>query len=138
MSYVKQAEELEELLRVEGIEPLFYDGGYYDISHLDDYETDILILYTETWRDERHYTCLKSRLMDIFDDLMDDCYEPYKIGYLTIYASEAMKTDDVFYRTAFYEEINSRGEDILDDCTRYDIDDIEELFGEEIAKRFED
>lgn len=138
MSYVKQSEELEELLRVEGIEPLFYDGGYYDISHLDDYETDILIFYTETWTDERHYNSLESGLMESFDELMDECYEPYEIGYLTLYASEAMKTDPTFYRTAFLEEIDSRGEDILDDCTRYDIDDIEELLGEEIAKRFEE
>ena len=81
---------------------------------------------------------LESGLMESFDELMDDCYEPYVIGYLTLYASEAMKTDPTFYRTAFLEEIDSRGEDILDDCTRYDIDDIEELLGEEIAKRFED
>tara|TARA_R110002110_G_scaffold29622_1_gene105442 strand:- start:358 stop:570 length:213 start_codon:yes stop_codon:yes gene_type:complete len=70
--------------------------------------------------------------------MMDECYDPYVIGYLTLYASEAMKTDEVFYRTAFNEEIGMRGEDILDDCTRYDIDDIEELFGEEIAREVED
>ena len=138
MSYVKQSEELEDLLRAEGIEPLFYDGAYFDISHLGDYEETILLLYCEIWEDEAHYLRLEYDAHLSFDEFMDDCYEPYVIGYLTLYASEAMKTDPVFYRTAFNEEIDMRGQDILDDCTRYNIDDIEELLGEEIAKRFED
>tara|TARA_R110002033_G_scaffold2116_1_gene15148 strand:- start:796 stop:1212 length:417 start_codon:yes stop_codon:yes gene_type:complete len=138
MSYVKQSEKLEELFSEIDIEPFFYDGGYYDISHLGDYEETILILHCETWTDEAHYNSLVRDAHSDFDDMMDDIYEPYKIGYLTLYASEAMKTDEVFYRTAFNEEIDMRGEDILDECTRYDIDDIEELFGEEIAREVED
>jgi hypothetical protein len=138
MSYVKQSEELEELLRAEGIEPLFHGGLYYDISELGEEEKTIVLLYCEAWEDDAHYNRLVYDAHDYFDDFMNSCYEPYTIGYLTVYPDEAMKTDPVFYRTAFLEEIDFRGQDILDECESYCIDAIEELLGEEVAKRFED
>ena len=96
-----------------------------------------MILYCETWEDQAHYERLVYDAHEYFDELVNGCYEPYTIGYLTIYPDEAMKTDPVFYRTAFLEEIDMRGQDILDDCESYCIDAIEELLGEEVAKRFE-
>lgn len=55
-------------------------------------------------------------LEDSFEEMLDDCYEPFKIGYLTFLPSQILKSDSVAFREFFLDHLNSQMEDrvILD------------------------
>ena len=45
---------------------------------------------------------------DNYDDLLDECYGPYEIGYCTLYASEILKNcDPIAYSCAMHDYIDS-------------------------------
>ena len=62
------------------------------------------MLYTET------------QLEEMFDEMLDDCHEPIKIGFGTFYPSQILKNcDPIAYRLGLSEFEDSLEEDNEDD-----------------------
>jgi len=54
----------------------------------------------------------KSRVEEMFDEMLDDCHEPIKIGYGTFYASQILKEcDPIAYRIGLSEFEDTLEED---------------------------
>lgn len=54
--------------------------------------------------------------IEMYDDFLDDCYEPLVIGGATYYASDILKSvDPIFYDMGLNEYIESLEEDIEED-----------------------
>ena len=77
---------------------------------------------TVQWKDENDNYYFEHELEKMHDEMIDEIYEPFKMGYLTFYASDILKGDQPAYRESFNEWIDSQIEDgILEEIeTTYD------------------
>lgn len=46
-------------------------------------------------------------MLNEFFEMLDECYEPMKIGYSTFSPSDVIKTDRIFFHEAFFEYVDN-------------------------------
>jgi hypothetical protein len=69
----------------------------------------------------------ENEAFEVFDSLLDDCMEPFRMGYLEFLPSEILKKmDPVAYREDFLNYINSAAEDGMFYVEGYTDEDLEE------------
>lgn len=99
---------------------------------------DLLVNRVRFWTDNEDVVDLFKKMYENYDEMLDDCNDPYKIGTLTFYPSEILsKCDPVAYRCGISDEISNQIEEAEYELYNYGICEFDK-FTFEITDKYDE